>query len=402
MNEQEIRAALEKLQSDLNAHYARVKEETAEFGSVRQATADALENVNTRIDELDGKLAALQEKRDGESIDTILRSNKDLEGVFRTMRDSGSWAGRLRIEIPGKRLQDLFYQRTVTAAGYGSTTAGVMPLEMDTDIVTVAKPTLRMRSVLPARPTTREQIAWIKQTVRPTKASPVEENTLKPSTDLPLTTDFEMVKLIALVTVASNQVLSDLPELLSFINGELRFNVIEEEDRQILFGDATGQNLNGLTTQAQSFDTTLLPPAASGYTFIDTIGAAFRQLAADNLAPMRPFVVVNPGDLWAIRLTKDGDGRFILGDPQSPFAPTIWGAPLVDTSIMPAGSFLVGSGDPRAVEIRDRMGVTIALSTEDGDNFRYNRVTIRAEERVALVVKMPDAFVYGSLAKSPA
>jgi hypothetical protein len=54
-----------------------------------------------------------------------------------------------------------------------------------------------------------------------------------------------------------------------------------------------------------------------------------------------------------------------------------------------------------AAEYRNRMGLTVEMSTEDSTNFRYNLVTIRFELRGALVVKRPNAFVTGSLTQSP-
>jgi HK97 family phage major capsid protein len=59
------------------------------------------------------------------------------------------------------------------------------------------------------------------------------------------------------------------------------------------------------------------------------------------------------------------------------------------------GEFLVG-GFRAAAQIFDRMDIEILVSSEDRDNFIKNMLTVRAEERVALAVKRPQALVYGT------
>ena len=73
----------------------------------------------------------------------------------------------------------------------------------------------------------------------------------------------------------------------------------------------------------------------------------------------------------------------------------------IRTTKMGAGNFLVGSGNPVASEIRDRMGMELAISTEHSTFFTENKIAIRAEKRVALVVYRPASFIFGSFTTSP-
>lgn len=391
----ELEQKLGAIESQLQKYIEKAAEEQKTNGAVQAETKAAVEKIQTQFDALviEMKKPKGGERKDG--LEEAIKADSKVAEMIATKR------GRATIEFKGALINELLQRKTITESGFGFSTTGVMPEERDSGIVPIARPSLRMRSVLPSRPTSVEKITWIKETVRPTKASPVAENALKPASDLTLAADYEYVRKIALVMVASDEVLADYSELLGFLRSELAARVREEEDRQLLYGDATGENLNGLTTQAQAFDIGLLS-AAAGYTYIDTISAAMQQVAEDNEVTESPFIVMHPRDVFKLRRTKDEQGRYLLGDPNSPNQASIWGAPIVDTTILTVGKFLLGHGTPRAAEIRDRMGVTIDLSTEDGDNFRYNRVTIRAEMRLALVVKRPDAFVYGDLAASPA
>ena len=75
-------------------------------------------------------------------------------------------------------------------------------------------------------------------------------------------------------------------------------------------GDNTGENLHGLIPQAAAFSSALLPSAAKGWTKIDVIATAIRQInAAKEIDPT--FAVVNTNDWWDIALTKDNYGRYL-------------------------------------------------------------------------------------------
>jgi HK97 family phage major capsid protein len=387
---------LQELHTDFAAYIAKANAEMAERGRVDEATKTALKEIRAQVDAIDLKMQQAAQPRGGDApLADLLKEN---EGIQRMLKDG---RGRARIEVKGASYAALMEGKTVTSASLGASTTGVMPAERESGIVLAARPKLRMRNVIPSRPTSFQQVDWVKETVRPTKASPVASAGLKPLTDLSMAAATEPVRTIALLMKATNQVLADLPELEGFLRSELAQRVRQEEDMQILFGDGSSANLHGLTHQAQSWDLTLLT-ASDGYEYIDMLAGAMQQIAEDDENEDSQFAVLHPGDWWKIRRLKDSTGRYMFGDPHTPFAQNVWGAPVVDTTCMTKGYFLVGSGSSLCAEIRDRMGLTVELSTEDDTNFQYNLVTIRAELRLALVVKRPDAFVYGALTQSPA
>jgi HK97 family phage major capsid protein len=130
------------------------------------------------------------------------------------------------------------------------------------------------------------------------------------------------------------------------------------------------------------------------------VGTAIQQInAAKEIDPT--FIVLHVNDWWNIRLTKDGFGRYILGDPQAQVRPNIFGLDVVSTTSIAPGTFLVGSGSPVAAEIRDRMGMQLEISTEHSDFFVRSLVAIRAEKRLALITKRPNSFVTGTFSTSP-
>ncbi|KAG0764302.1 hypothetical protein G6F22_018251 [Rhizopus arrhizus] len=194
---------------------------------------------------------------------------------------------------------------------------------------------------------------------------------------------------------ASKQVLADIPLLQSYIDGRLRYGLQYVEEQQILAGDGTGQNLLGLIPQATDFDDDL---RETGDTKIKTLRRAILQV---RLAEYRASgIVLNPIDWADIELETDSNGRYIWVNVVEGGQPRMWRLPVVETTAMPAGSFLVGAFD-MAAQVFDREDAAVEVSTEDGDNFRKNMVTIRGEERVALAVYRPESCVFGAFAAPP-
>jgi HK97 family phage major capsid protein len=62
-----------------------------------------------------------------------------------------------------------------------------------------------------------------------------------------------MVTTIAHYVLATKQILDDVPQLQSYIDGRLRYGLMYVEEGQLLNGGGTGTDLNGINTQATAF-----------------------------------------------------------------------------------------------------------------------------------------------------
>jgi HK97 family phage major capsid protein len=91
-----------------------------------------------------------------------------------------------------------------------------------------------------------------------------------------------------------------------------------------------------------------------------------------------------------------------LGDPQTVVTPSLFGLTVVPTTSITSGTFLVGSGNQAACEIRDRMETIVEISTSHASFFTQNLVAVRCEKRLALVTKRVHSFVTGTFSQSPA
>lgn len=249
--------------------------------------------------------------------------------------------------------------------------------------------TLRVRDLLLKGRTSSNAVEYAKETSFTNSAAPVAEAAAKPQSSLAFELLQAPVRTIAHWIRASKQVLDDVPQLQTYIDTRLRYGLALVEEAQLLAGDGTGQNILGLIPQATAFDTSRLKV---GDTRIDVIRRAMTQLRLTEY--FASAVVLHPQDWEEIELTKDTTEDYIWANPQALRGPTIWGLPVLDSTSLEPGEFLVGDFQ-RAAQLWDREDANVEISTEDADNFTHNLVTIRAEERLALTVYRDEAFIYG-------
>lgn len=112
-------------------------------------------------------------------------------------------------------------------------------------------------------------------------------------------------------------------------------------------------------------------------------------------------IVINPTDYQALRLAKDsnqqyyGGGYFYGAYGNTPIAeqPSLWGLRTVVTSAVTAGTCFVGAFKMGGSIVRKNSGVTVDIANTNEDDFIKNLITILIEERLALAIRRPSAFV---------
>ena len=112
-------------------------------------------------------------------------------------------------------------------------------------------------------------------------------------------------------------------------------------------------------------------------------------------------IVINPSDYQTLRLAKDQNGQYYGGGyfygPYGQNAaiaeqPPLWGLRTVVTSAVPQGKCYVGAFKMGG-SIARKAGVSVNIANTNEDDFIKNLVTILIEERLALAVRRPAAFV---------
>jgi len=235
-------------------------------------------------------------------------------------------------------------------------------------------------------------LEYVKETGFNNNAAPVAEAAAKPDSDLQFDLVTTSAKVIAHWMKASRQILSDVSQLRSTIDQRLLYGLSYVEEQQLLNGSGTGQNLHGIIPQATAY---AAPITIAGATSIDMMRLAMLQAALAEYPATGH--VMNPIDWAFIETLKDSDGRYIIGNPQGSIAPTLWGLPVVTTQAIAVDKFLTGAFKLGA-QVFDRWDARVETGYVN-DDFTKNLVTILAEERLALAVYRPEAFIYGDFGR---
>ena len=266
--------------------------------------------------------------------------------------------------------------------------------------------TKRVRDLFPVRRTNAAVIEYFRQLGFTTlqaghgtnSASSVAERSggnfgIKPQSSFAFVGEQAPVRTLAHWEAAHRNVLADEPQLRSIIDNELMYGLRLLEDNQILNGNGSGENLLGVLQtpgiQTYAWSDGATTPVA------DTKADAIRRAATLSfLAYYEPSgIVLHPNDWEDIELTKDQQGQYLVAVSVAMGGePRVWRMPVVDTPAIAEGTALVGAFGTGA-QLYDREEASIRISEQHSDFFVRNAIVILAEQRLALAVKRPEAFV---------
>ncbi|VXB25084.1 HK97 family phage prohead protease [Arthrobacter sp. 9V] len=304
-----------------------------------------------------------------------------------------------RFDIAAPEFKAASDSHLVTTTGNGL----IIP-EIDTNIVRGFRERLTIADWLGSGTLTSNAISYFveKATVEGAFTT-VAEGGAKPQLHFP---DYDKVtetlaKIAGFIKI-SDEMTEDAAFLVTEIENRLLYQLRLFEEAQLLNGNGTGTNVRGILNRSG-----VQTEAAANNT--DNADAIFRGLTKVQTATglTADGIVINPIDYQKQRLAKDGNGQYFAGGF---FAgqygnggilqdPPLWGKNTIVTSAIAAGTVLVGAGKQAATVYR-KGGVRVEGTNTHGDDFTNNMVTIRAEERLALAVRQPAAFVKVTLSNA--
>jgi HK97 family phage major capsid protein len=226
----------------------------------------------------------------------------------------------------------------------------------------------------------------------------VLEKGTKPQLDLTLARRQDNVAKIANVAKVTDEMFQDAGQFEAYLSNRMVFGVKRAEETQLLNGNGTAPNLQGIL-QRTGLATTVA--TAAGLTAVKAMEGIFNQITALRATSfVEPdAIVIHPTDWQTIRLGKDSQGQYYAGGPFTGAygnggytnVADIWGVKAVITTAIAQGTVLVG-GFQESGQVFRRQGITLEMTNSNVDDFVNNLITLRAEERLALGVYRPAGF----------
>lgn len=385
----ELNTSLKQIGDQIKAQAESADKEVKRFGEMQGETRAKVDEMLTKQGELQARMQAAeqalvnhqkpQDKESPKSAGQMVVNSEEMQGI------NSSFRGSRRVGVPRSAITSVD-----TSGG-----ALVTP-ERRFGVTAAPERRLTIRDLIAPGSTSSNSVEFVKETGFTNNAGPVSEGAQKPYSEIEFELDNAPVRVIAHLLKASRQILDDAPALQSYIDARANYMLKLAEEAQLLYGNGVGANISGIIPSAQSY----APPSGVSITMeqrIDRIRLAMLQATLAEFPATG--IVLNPIDWALIETLKDENGNYLIGRPQDGTAPRLWALPVVETTAINNNEFLVGAFALGA-QIFDRMDVEILISTENDKDFEKNMVTIRAEERLALAVYRPEAFVTGNFTGS--
>jgi len=224
-----------------------------------------------------------------------------------------------------------------------------------------------------------DPFSWVEKVVKEGGAAGVTESNSKPLYDWTYVENKVTAEMTAAIVVVTKQALLRMPMLMSHINDELLAELRETLQTQIITGNATPPNLNGIKQNATSFNPPIQQTTQSANNY-DVIAAVASQVVSAHGVP--GVVGVNPAMFYSLQVTKDTNNQYLLppfmsGMPQSPAGSlVIAGMRVIPMWDLGVDEFL--GGDLRRYMFNIVEDINIEIGYYD-DLWRKNQLAVRAE-----------------------
>jgi HK97 family phage major capsid protein len=186
----------------------------------------------------------------------------------------------------------------------------------------------------------------------------------------------------------TDEIASDAPTLMGYINGRLEYMLMLREEQQVLAGSGTSPQIQGLKTLTGIQTQTAVAGDLPG-----TVAAALGKV--ENYDGEANGVVVNPIDFWTAvgkRHANQFDNANQGGGAPNSVDGLTWGYAAVRTRAVASAQGYVGAfGLGASLFVRE--DTTIKVADQHSDYFLRNLQVVRGEKRIGVAWHNPKWFV---------
>lgn len=382
-----VMKALDTLEGKLKTWDEKAAGELKTLGKVSEDTKTAVENLGNDQKTLAERLLVLEQKG------VIPKSDEKADESWGAQFVKGCTVEKRQALVEGNVKTAGFTVKNTVTNTVGNTFSDRKP-----GIVGGAFRRFTLEALLSTVPTSANAVDYVRENVFTNNAAETTEGNVLPESAVTTTPVTEPVATVGHFLKISKQLAADNAMLAAYINLRLRYGVDLRVENQIWGGTGVAPNMSGFTKTGNF--------TAHGYTSASLTGAGLLNNRFDLIGKMigdselgdfaADAIVLNPTDWWTMRLAKDSQGRYILGDPGAAIERMLFDRPVITTAACTAGKVGVLSLGQSGT-FYNREGVQIDMSEHDGDNFQRLLITLRAVRRCMLAVERPAAVRYGDL-----
>jgi HK97 family phage major capsid protein len=380
---EEIKSAFEGIKSEVNGAIESAKADNA---SALESVKAELEATKASITVVKDEIEKLEAKQN-----RVKMNQTEVKGFNVTLADAIEQNGDSLAKLARgeqKRSSFILDTKTVGNMTEAANLTGDITRQYANQVYALPARKVHLRSLLPIGTINQGLFTFPYESGGEGAPAAQTQGSSKAQVDFDITMKDAAAQYIAGYVRISRQMLDDIPAMTSFLQSRLLEKYLVAEDAQLLSGNGTAPNLQGITGVAT---------AATGAATVDVeqLVQAIAQLETSDYSATG--ILVNPTDWAAIMNTKNTNAAYSL--PASTVVTTdgsvsIAGIPLYKSTAIAVDKFLVGDWSMGA-QIMQNQGISVQFSEMDGDNFTKNMITVRVEARIAFPIYYAGAFVYG-------
>jgi len=380
---EEIKSAFEGIKTEVSGAIENAKAESA----------TAVEGLKTELEELKSQISVVKDAADKLEAKSNRKTMNDnqVKGFNATLAESIEKNADVLGKIAAGELKHTSFKMDTKAVGNMTEAVnltGDIPRAYANQVYALPSRKIHVRSLLPVGTISQGLFTFPLETGGEGAPAAQTQGSTKAQVDFDITMTNAPAQVIAGYVKISRQMLDDVPAMTSFLQSRLLEKYLVAEDAQLLSGNGTAPNLQGLTGVASAF-------SGAATVDVEQLVQAIAQVEASNYSATG--ILINPTDWANIINTKNTNSAYSL--PGSTVVTTdgqlsIAGIPVFKSTAIAADKFLVGDWAMGA-QIMQRDGISVQFSEFDGNNFVENMITVRVEARIAFPIYYAGAFVYG-------